>query len=288
MIERIKARSEGPVIFSPLQGGGLGRKLKTTFDQYIKYGMKRLLPATVMIRFLSWIKGFPEPELRLLPYLCEKSKISIDIGASDGLYTLPMIQYSKKCYAFEPRIKAATHLAELLSELNTAVQVEPVALSDHRGKTYLKVFLNDLGRSTIEDKNLVEKLGAIELTSVPVRRLDDYSFNESIGCIKIDVEGHEEAVLRGARLTLQRHHPALIIEIEERHNFGSVSRVNNLLKDLDYMGFFFHNHRLEPMNHFQVNINQHTVDINNSGKYINNFIFLPESSLPKIKDLLLC
>lgn len=56
-----------------------------------------------------------------------------------------------------------------------------------------------------------------------MRRLDDYDAMEPIGCIKIDVEGHEDAVLRGGRRLLFRDHPSLIVEIEERHKRHSVS-----------------------------------------------------------------
>ncbi|HUZ11388.1 MAG TPA: FkbM family methyltransferase [Caulobacteraceae bacterium] len=60
--------------------------------------------------------------------------------------------------------------------------------------------------------------------SVPVARLDDFQL-PPIGFIKIDVEGHEEAVLQGARETIGRNRPALMIEIEERHNRGAIERV---------------------------------------------------------------
>ena len=59
---------------------------------------------------------------------------------------------------------------------------------------------------------------------VQTARLDDYQL-PPVGFIKIDVEGHEEAVLRGAAQTIARNRPVLMIEIEERHNPGALGRL---------------------------------------------------------------
>ena len=56
----------------------------------------------------------------------------------------------------------------------------------------------------------------VETIRVPLRTLDSYNLS-NIGFIKIDVEGHELDVLRGAEVTLRRDQPNLLIEIENRH-----------------------------------------------------------------------
>jgi hypothetical protein len=63
-----------------------------------------------------------------------------------------------------------------------------------------------------------EKIGRAEHRSMVVetRRLDDLDLG-AIGFIKIDVEGHEGAVITGAAETLLRYRPNLVVEIEERH-----------------------------------------------------------------------
>jgi hypothetical protein len=150
--------------------------------------------------------------------------------------------------------------------------------------------VNDLGRSSIEKENPVEQLGAVEVMTVPKRRLDDYDVIEPVGCIKIDVEGHEDAVLRGARRILLRDHPSLIIEIEERHKRHSVSTVNNFLAELGYRGFFFRHERLNPIESFRAEQHQDIANIvnniNRENKYVNNFLFFASESLAKVRHLI--
>jgi hypothetical protein len=113
---------------------------------------------------------------------------------------------------------------------------------------------------------------------VPLRRLDDYAF-ENVGFIKIDVEGHEESVLRGGLETLQRNRPTLLIEIEERHNSGGLERIREILSQYD--GFFFLHGKKTPIADFDPAIHQRDEDLAEAMKlrrrssYVNNFLFVP-------------
>ena len=83
--------------------------------------------------------------------------------------------------------------------LSLPIRVEAVALSDVQGGANLRILEEDVGRSTIEPENTLEDPdGSIRSeTTVAVRRLDDYDL-ESVGFIKIDVEGHEVWIYVGA------------------------------------------------------------------------------------------
>lgn len=262
-----------------------------TIKVLLREGLKYLLPAPLYWRFLAWRIGHFDPELQLIRHLCDRTKVSIDVGASIGSYTVHMLNFSAKCYAFEPRPDSAAYLAgRLASRPNSRLLVETVALSDHAGEAQLRVLVNDTGRSSIEKDNPVEQLGAIKVLTVPMRRLDDYDAIGPVGCIKIDVEGHEAAVLHGARRILVRDHPSLIIEIEERHKRHSVSTVSRFLGELGYSGFFFRRHRLHPIESFRVEEHQDVSNIagnvNVNNKYVNNFLFFAKESLPKVRHLI--
>jgi FkbM family methyltransferase len=228
-------------------------------------------------------KLFPDAEMHLLPYLCDRHKTSLDIGASGGVYTVHLLRLSRRCVAFEPRPAEARELLAMLSSVGAPASVEAVALSDRAGYSRLRILVADPGRSTIESMNLLQDEDGSDVVeiNVPVRRLDAYALN-NIGFIKIDVEGHEYAVLMGAKETILTNRPALIIEIEERHRHNAVADVMEFFAPLKYSGFFLHKGHLHPLGEFNKALHQDCRNIGSwksgwerRGIYINNFVFVP-------------
>jgi FkbM family methyltransferase len=83
------------------------------------------------------------------------------------------------------------------------------------------------------------------LVRVPTRTLDSYDLR-NIGFIKVDVEGHEQAVLRGARETIARDRPVLLLEMEPRHTGVPIAQSIAAVADLGYDLFFVQSGRLLP------------------------------------------
>ena len=73
--------------------------------------------------------------------------------------------------------------------------------------------------------------------AVPLRRLDGFGLTD-LTAVKLDAEGAEYEVLRGARETLLRCRPILSVEIEERHRPGSTWAVPAYLDALGYDAFW--------------------------------------------------
>lgn len=206
-----------------------------------------------------------EPEFWFIPVLCDKNHGAIDIGANMGEYSFFMARYAKSVVAFEPN-------PDLWPEIRRRVPcavVEGVALSDRHGSAEFRYVANNTGVATIETNNqlgMVADPSSIRTRSVPLRPLDSYNLDD-ISFIKIDVEGHEEAVLKGAQDTLNRCRPALLIETEDRHNPGAPSRIFFLLHNAGYSGFAVFETGLTPLEN---------PCSGTSDQYINNFLFLPK------------
>ena len=135
----------------------------------------------------------------------------MDVGANLGLYSLLIsraVGPSGKVYAFEPVPEFFAQLKEHLA-LNNAASVIPVpiALSDEKGiaKMSVKGGASSLFRHVSD-----------EFVEVQMERLDDFVEGEGIervDAIKIDVEGAELKVIRGADKTIRRNKPILMVEV---------------------------------------------------------------------------
>lgn len=255
--------------------------MKTALVQFIKNNFPSLYWKLQIGRLR---KNFGESEMYLLPILCQPQKTSLDIGAAGGVFLINMVNRSKKVMAFEPIPGNVKTLNTIAGLLGGDIQIERIALSDTAGETTLRMVANDLGRSTIEEENQLDDgiNSKKETLVVTIKPLDDYQLTD-VGFIKIDVEGHEQAVLRGARKTIEQNHPLFLIEIEERHKHNAVSDIIDFMSGYDYHGFFINDGQLKDISEFSLTAHQDTRNIGDvtnhykrSGVYINNFIFVPQ------------
>ena len=185
--------------------------------------------------YTGWGKGFEEPEMALLSYLCDKNNESIDIGAAGGSYTFLLLKHSLKVHAFEP-IKTAFFNLQKRFSYSKKLYLYNSAISEITGNFELKIPISDLGKSTLEMDNSLNNLEyKTEMTKT--HKLDDFSF-DNIDLIKIDVEGHEGSVLKGAIKTIEKNKPSIIIEMEERHKVNTIKTNSDFFLDRGYRGFF--------------------------------------------------
>jgi FkbM family methyltransferase len=168
------------------------------------------------------------------------------------MLTLPLAQLPAcRVVAFEPVPAAFARLQQAVSaawggEVPPHVTLRREALAERSGTTTIAApringILQEEWASISKDYAALHqadpRIEAIETWLVPMLRLDDAGLTD-VAAIKIDVEGAELEVLRGAGMTLQRWRPLLSIEIEERHRIGSTRAVPELLRDLGYEGWF--------------------------------------------------
>ena len=229
--------------------------------------------------FRRWRRGDEELELTLLPLLCSRERISVDIGANFGMWTVRMLPLSRRCIAFEPIPAFARMLAR---GFGSGLEVHAVALSDHSGTAELRIPHLYTGYSTIDAANRLEsrQAGVIDCLKVDVARLDDYGFAD-VGFVKIDVEGHEEAVLRGCESTLDRTRPNVIVEVEERHNPGSVGRVVTWMRERGFAASSIVGGVAKDLAHFDLAEHQRTTSVES---YARNIVFVPDERRADLWD----
>lgn len=203
---------------------------------------------------------------KTLTDLVPAGRIAIDAGANAGLYTYWFAQSASHVHSFEPQPQVFRRLERSVPANVTSYNV---ALSDHQGEEVLHIPHGSGGEASLRD---LGSDSTIEDVTVTVRTLDSYNLT-NVGFLKIDVEGHEESLLEGARATIGESKPLVFIELEERHNPGGLARVSAYFKELGYTDeeFMVRGERY-PLTEFDFDTHQGT-KAPTDPDYVNNFIF---------------
>ena len=149
-----------------------------------------------------------------------------DVGANVGQWSLSMLAAASAAnragdlllHAFEPDTRAYARLARALDGVPSALS--PVALSDRQGSTVFHVAAPGAGVNSLHPFPTV---GAARET-VPIETLDCYAAGSGVprfALVKVDTEGHDLMVLRGARTLLAEHRIAVVqFEYNQRWIFS--------------------------------------------------------------------
>ena len=175
------------------------------------------------IDFAIFLLGSFEPTtVRAYRRLLRSGSTVLDIGANIGAHTLPFAELvgpGGRVHAFEPTDFAFAKLVrnlELNPELANRVTVNQVMLVDHPdGELPTNLFAS--WPLTADERTHPIHCGrAMAIEHATATTLDSYVERENLqkaDLIKLDVDGYECQVLRGARKTLERFRPVILFEL---------------------------------------------------------------------------
>jgi FkbM family methyltransferase len=153
------------------------------------------------------------PDSRDILYLREHmgQGTLIDVGANVGLVTLLLADKLQHALLFEPNSIAAGRARANLELNGLRFEVHELALSDTTGT----VEFEDEGGVSSCNRTVVGFSTSVPTRNVPCMQLDRFLADHILPCpisvIKIDVEGHENSVLRGMLDCLHRHRPRVVM-----------------------------------------------------------------------------
>lgn len=150
-----------------------------------------------------------EHELTILHEIGPRGGTAVDVGANQGFFAYALAKVADRVEAFEPNADYAAFARRMLGK---RANVHALALSNRSGRAEFVVPVAEDGLVLHLGGSLKQDAERARRFDVELRTLDSFGL-EDVRIIKVDVEGSEEDVLEGAKATITRDRPALIVEL---------------------------------------------------------------------------
>jgi FkbM family methyltransferase len=199
---------------------------------------------------LFWYGSRDKWELYHLRRLLKPGAVIFDVGANFGYYSLVLAYFLQRCctiYAFEPNPRSYQNLGHNISlnQMEDVIRPQCLGLSDCDGEASFIEPAGNTGAST-----LVPGHGVEVLTLDSFARINNLA---RVDLIKIDVEGMERSVLKGAcHLIESAPAPMLLIEVHPHTQRRAGTSCYDLIQDIRDLGFNIYELRRDVLRPLQM------------------------------------
>lgn len=155
-----------------------------------------------------------------------KKRTCIDVGASYGWFTVPFSNIFNEVKSFEPRKDVYSCFLENTSHLNN-VQSWNIGCGNDNTKVYFSA--DKISGFSHVSKTPTKK-------RIQLKTIDSLNF-KNVDFIKIDVEGFEYDVLQGAKNTILKYKPLIMVEVHckrDHASFNNRQNIFNFFKNINY------------------------------------------------------
>ena len=198
----------------------------------VKSIVKKVFPVTINQRY-------DKQTMRIMKIVLEDNSTFIDVGSHKGEILSEAIKISPKGkhFAFEP---VPSLYDKLKSKYGQYCEVKNFGLSDQKSRSEFQYVTSNPSYSGIK-RRTYPKTEKIETIEVDLDTLDNQlKQHDRVDLIKIDVEGGEFGVLKGAQKVIEKFHPVIVFE----HGLGASDHYNtspidifDFFKEMDYKLF---------------------------------------------------
>ena len=241
-----------------------------TYLKDLRWGRFNLIEGDMISTIASYYGEWSDVEVSLFKGLLSPNANVVEVGSNIGMHAVPLAKFipQGKLICFEPQRIIFQQLCCNLALNNlTNVETYRMGVSDSQGKQWIESsdyseswnygsFSIDKGFSTegqFEGKIIQDEIEITDLDSfAPVQRL------ERLDLLKIDAEGFDIAVLKGAEKTIKQLQPCIFIEVHT-HSFENTLQA---IHQLDYQAYWFASKRYQKDNYYQSEAVEDGYDIN--------------------------
>ena len=200
-------------------------------------GPKFNLSTRWFTEWTTWFYGTQDVAIyKWITMHAKREWVALDIGMNFGFFACLLAQRCSAVYGFEP-VPWLAKRAQANGKLNgfNNLTITEMALSDRTGKVMLHVPLES--ESNWGTSSLIHESGVgaapIEVATDTLDNFAERADLKRVDFIKLDVEGAEFLVLKGASRTLAKFKPIIIFE----QNTESAEPIMDLLRSLGYEFF---------------------------------------------------
>ena len=222
----------------------------------LKTGFLSTQPGRSVFEFAYCVykEYFEAHNIKYLQKVIKPNSVVVDVGANIGFFTLHFAKWvtgSGYVLAIEPEKINYNRLNSKLkkSKITDFVETIQAVLTDKSGSAFIQVNPLHPGDHHIADKGC--PVSGLTLDGILKERGWPH-----VSLIKIDVQGAEVRVLRGACETIQRYHPAIYVEVDENRLLSYGDSIKTLLSpflQMDYSLYILNKKSIsEPLTYIDV------------------------------------
>jgi len=187
-----------------------------------------------------------EPEIfDIIKETVGPNKVCYDIGCHYAWFSVAWLSSGGEFVeAFEPSQENGKIINKTIEKnrYSSNLRLHDFALGDKAMTSNLYMFPGDSSRNYVQDSNIrINPNDLGRLKEIEIKSIDDLYYNDSLkkpDLMKIDVEGFEYKVLKGAKRLLTEIRPKVVVEIHDVENGLLVSDLmSNIGFSMDILGY---------------------------------------------------